>query len=184
MTDIITVSAEQLAAASRDAFTGEHAAAIHIEAVMVLRLPNSLHDGMTTVLAMSQGDEQNYYAPDGSALDRWVQPSVQPVPEGVYAGWERTPGDGEELVFYTPVPVEDPPTLVITGGYATCSACGSDRFTYEESHPSTRQMADNDGNLTFHGDFSWFDGDDTPGVTCEGCGEHPVVPESIKVEIG
>jgi hypothetical protein len=58
----------------------------------------------------------------------------------------------------------------IVDGVTTCE-CGSTEFKYEESHPSERTMATNEGGvLMFWSDFEWFDGDSDPGVTCCGCG--------------
>lgn len=64
-----------------------------------------------------------------------------------------------------------------------CSACGNDQFQYNESHPSSRTMNENDeSGLTFDGDFEWYDGDSDPGVVCASCESVLVVPESCEID--
>lgn len=63
-----------------------------------------------------------------------------------------------------------------------CS-CGSSDFRYEESHPSTREQSENTADgLVFFSHFEWYDGDDTPGVVCEGCQAVVTVPEGCAVD--
>lgn len=61
--------------------------------------------------------------------------------------------------------------------------CGSDEFTYDESHPSSRSQNDNrpDG-ISFDGDFEWYDGDDTPGVVCASCNASMDVPAECEID--
>lgn len=63
-----------------------------------------------------------------------------------------------------------------------CSSCGSDEFQYDESHPSSRSMDENDeSGLTFDGNFEWFDGDDSPGVVCASCDSTLDVPAECEI---
>lgn len=74
------------------------------------------------------------------------------------------------------------PTDDDTGNAAWTCPCGSQQFTYDESHPSPREMIENDRDgILFSGDGQCSDGDDDPGVVCAHCGTIAIVPETCEM---
>lgn len=94
-----------------------------------------------------------------------------------------TPGQLAEIAAILEAPTPVVPTID-SAGITHCGSCDGTAFSFEESHPCTRSMASNAGRgITFHGDFEWFDGDDTPGVQCSDCGAIMDAPHAHGVEI-
>lgn len=69
-----------------------------------------------------------------------------------------------------------------------CPICRGESFRYDESHPSSRTQdeertstIDTTGKpvLAFNSHFEWYDGDDDPGIVCDGCEAHLTYDESM-----
>ncbi len=64
----------------------------------------------------------------------------------------------------------------------TCE-CGSNSFHYEENYSTWRSVVRNEPEgITLSGDFDWGDGDDDPGLVCDGCGAAMKIPAECEMD--